>query len=96
MREGYEELWAMLLEAFHQASEGKGKERHANDLPFMQQPVMQISRMVGPGFAAGQAMKKLQEAIGMFQRGSNTAAERELLGAIVYTAATVLAIREGK
>lgn len=95
MVEGYEPLLAVLMEALNQASEGKGKERHANDLPFVEQPIMQICRMVGPGFATGQAMKKLQEAMGMLRRGSRVSAEAELLGAIVYTAAAIIAIREG-
>jgi hypothetical protein len=84
-----------VLEAAHaQASSGKGVERHGNGRDFTSQPIMEIGRMVGPGFALGQAMKKAQEAAGMIQRGERDAAERELLGAIVYVAAAVVLIRE--
>lgn len=91
---GYEALAAILNEAHDQAATGKGRERHANDKPFDRQPILEIGRMVGPGFNIGQAMKKSQEAIGMASRGANDAAIRELLGAINYTASAILLIRE--
>lgn len=90
----YAPLRAILDAAYNQASLGKGKERHANDRPFMQQPIMEITRMHGLGFVTGQASKKAQEAIGMVSRGEHAAAERELLGAIVYLAAAALRVRE--
>ena len=77
-------LQRVLQDAYLQASEGKGKERHANGRPFDQQPIFNISRMVGDGFAIGQAIKKLDESRGMPNPGD---AYRELLGAIVYSAA---------
>lgn len=92
--DAYGALRDVLDEAFLQAAEGKGKERHANGRPFHRQPIMEVSRIVGPGFAAGQVMKKTGEAVGMVSRGERAAAERELLGAIVYAAAAVLLIRE--
>lgn len=93
---GYDTLAQELLAAFHQSSEGKGKQRHATTgRPFTRQPIMEIGRMVGPGYPAGQAQKKAQEALGMFRRGENDKAIAELHGAIVYLAATAALIREG-
>lgn len=89
---GYEPLFSVLRNALDQAQRGKGAERHANSRPFEQQPIAHITEMVGVGFPLGQAIKKAQEASGMLARGNSGAAERELLGAIVYLAAAVLAV----
>ena len=91
---GYSKLIYVLSAAYHQAAQGKGKERHARDKPFSKQPIMEISRMVGPGYATGQAMKKLQEAKSMMDRGQFAAAKAEALGAINYAAAFFLLIEE--
>lgn len=80
---GYDSLSNVLGAAYHQAARGKGKERHARDKPFDKQPIMEISRMVGPGYATGQAMKKLQEAKSMMDRGQLAAAKAEALGAAI-------------
>lgn len=87
-------LWRVLDEAYDQASKGKGALRHANGKPFLEQPVMEIGRMVGPGFHLGQVMKKAQEAMGMIERGEMDAARAELCGIIIYAAADVLLIEE--
>jgi len=92
--DAYGDLRDVLDEAFIQAAEGKGAERHANGRPFRHQPIMEVGRIVGPGFAAGQVMKKTGEAVGMVKRQELGAAERELMGAIVYAAAAILLIRE--
>lgn len=92
---GYDTLGRELMEAFNQSAHGKGKVRHANARPFDRQPIMEIGRMVGPGYQTGQAQKKLQEAIGMLKRGETEKALAELHGAIVYTAAAAVLIREG-
>lgn len=89
---GYERLAGVLGRAFHQAAHGKGRERHANDLPFHDQPMLQIARRRGIGFVLGQADKKSEEAQGMLERGLADAAVRELLGAIVYLAGAVIHI----
>lgn len=95
--EGYEQLAGVLAEAHDQAASGKGRERHnGRGVSFDRQPILEIGRMCGPGFNTGQAMKKIQEAMGMLQRGETDAAIRELLGAINYTAAAILLIREQK
>lgn len=90
----YAPLAAILQEAYDQAATGKGKERHANDRAFIDQPILEIGRMCGPGFNTGQSIKKQQEAMGMLARGHHASAIRELLGAINYAAAAVLLIRE--
>lgn len=90
----YSPLRYVLDRAFEQAAFGKGRERHANGRPFVQQPIMEITRMHGIGFVTGQASKKAQEAVGMADRGEFSAAERELLGAIVYLAAAYLRVEE--
>lgn len=83
---GYEELSRVLELAIEQSANGKGKERHAVDRPFTEQPIMLIQEMVGPGFALGQACKKIQESCRM----DTESAKQELLGAIVYLAAAYL------
>jgi hypothetical protein len=83
----YVGLGRVLGAAYNQAAAGKGK-------PFDRQPIMEIGRMVGPGYALGQAMKKAQEASGMLGRGEPASAQAELLGAINYLAACYLLIEE--
>lgn len=90
----YEVLWNILDDAYDHAALGKGKERHARDLPFEQQPMLETTRLVGPGFPLGQAIKKAGEASGMIERGEFDAAEAECLGAINYLAGAVAWVRE--
>ncbi len=87
----YHALADVLLSAYEQAAIGKGKERHARDRPFVDQPMQAISRLLGsPDGMEYQAVKKLQES----QCMALAAAERELLGAIVYTAGVIVYRRE--
>lgn len=92
--EGYEPLARELTEAYSQSAHGKGKARHANGKPFDRQPIMELGRLYGPGFAAGQAAKKAQEALGMVSRGEREKAVFEMHGAIVYLAAAAALIKE--
>lgn len=95
---GYEPLARVLGLAYDQSAKGKGKERHANARPFAKQPIMEIGRMLG-STADGemyQIIKKVQEASNMVARGNAPAAKAELLGAIVYAAATYLLIEESE
>lgn len=92
----YAGLQRALAAAYNQAAAGKGKERHANGKDFDRQPIMEIGRMVGPGYQLGQAMKKAQESTGMLYRGEPERAQAELLGAINYLAAAWLLIEETK
>jgi len=88
---GYEPLSGVLQLALNQAQYGKGKERHANSKPFLQQPIMKIGRMVGIGYNLGQAMKKSQEAMRL---PTIEAQQAELLGAINYLASAYLILEE--
>jgi hypothetical protein len=90
----YTTLRTILDAAFAHAATGKGKERHARDLPFDKQPMLETTRLVGPGFPLGQAIKKAGEAAGMIERGEYDAAEAECLGAINYLAGCVAWMRE--
>ncbi len=88
--EGYERLESVLLSAHAQASSGKGKARHANDLPFDEQPMQAIADQVGPGFLSGQAIKKIIESQSM----DTPAAKAELLGAINYLAGLIIHLED--
>lgn len=92
--EGYELLSNILQDAFEQASTGKGKERHGRGLPWHEQAIFTLGRQYGPGGTGFQAAKKIGEAMGMIERGDFEAAEREILGTIVYAAATIALVRE--
>ncbi len=90
----YEPLKRVLRLAYAHASAGKGRERHANGKPFIEQPIMEIGRMVGMGYHTGQAIKKAQESHGMVARKQFPQAQAELLGAINYLASAWLLIEE--
>lgn len=84
----YSSLKSVLDRAVKQASEGKGKERHATDEPFENQPMPTVARWQqssdGPIF---QAVKKLVESKRLTKKASRI---EELLGAIVYVAMAVI------
>lgn len=87
---GYDKLFAVLMQAFNQASEGKGKERHARTgVAFQDQPMALINKQIGSidGFIY-QAHKKSLEAI----RLPDGRAQAEILGAINYLAGAVIAL----
>lgn len=90
----YQPLERILSQAYAQAANGKGRKRHARNKPFLKQPIMEIGRMVGSGYAAGQAMKKVQEAVHMGNREEFPAAKAEILGAINYLAALYILVEE--
>lgn len=86
----YGELGRTLAAAFAQASEGKGKERHAvGGVAFHEQPMATINRQLGSidGFIY-QAHKKSLEA----KRLPADRAQAELLGAINYLAGAAIAL----
>lgn len=94
---GYEPLRQTLHQAYDQSAHGKGRERHNKaNKPFAQQPIMTIGRMVGIGYPTGQAMKKIQEAVTMAERGNYGASRAEFLGAIVYAAAACILLQENQ
>lgn len=94
--DNYTTIRTILNAAFNHAATGKGKERHARNLPFDKQPMLETTRLVGHGFPLGQAIKKAGEAAGMIERGELDAAEAECLGAINYLAGAVAWMREVK
>jgi hypothetical protein len=94
MTDHYASLRRVLDAAYRQSAEGKGVQRHGNGLPFDRQPIMENARRFGPGSPLGQASKKVEEAYNMHLRGEHEAAINELLGAIVYSCAAVIAIGE--
>jgi hypothetical protein len=89
--EGYDGLLTVLRRAFLQAAVGKGKERHANSLPFEAQPMQMINRLLGSQDGhLYQAIKKIQES----KRLPRDRAVAELLGAINYLAGAVIVLEE--
>ncbi|QND53448.1 hypothetical protein HB779_17305 [Phyllobacterium sp. 628] len=91
----YGSLAGILQAAHDQAATGKGHGRHADEKPFLEQPIMEIARMLGDtGGHSYQIMKKAQEANRMVKRKQHDAAVREFLGVINYAAAAILLIRE--
>lgn len=88
---GYEQLVEVFTAAHDQAAYGKGKERHANDLPFHEQRMQTISDLVGsPDGMVYQVTKKMTEGL---QFDNPQKREHELLGAINYLAGIVIWLR---
>ena len=92
---GYEALETVLCAAYNQAANGKGKERHAQDDPFLEQPIMEIGRLLKSiDGELYQAIKKAREGLIMARNGEADRAVREFLGAINYVAAATLLVAE--
>ena len=89
MTDNYKTLKDVLDNALNQASSGKGKDRHADDQPYEQQPIMWIEEYFR-SYQLGQAVKKMHES----QRLSNEMAIQELLGAINYIAAKIIYLQQ--
>jgi len=87
----YTKLKDVFDAAFYQASEGKGKERHANEKTFEDQPIFWIEENF-PSFQLGQAVKKIHES----QRLPVDAAIKELYGALVFIAAKIITLKNMK
>jgi hypothetical protein len=90
----YVTLHAVLMEAFAQASQGKGADRHGSALPYEQQITAAIARESGPAGPWFQSAKKITEAMRMNGRGMRAQARAEALGACVYAALGVIALDE--
>ena len=91
MTHPYQSLSGVLDEALLQASEGKGKERHATEgEAFEAQPICEMARRLGVGGPLYQATKKIYES----QRLPGERGVAELLGAINFIAAAVIVRRE--
>lgn len=92
LRMNYLRLISVLGLAVNQAAFGKGLERHANSLPFEDQPMQQISKLLdSPDGMAFQVMKKCKEALGL---PTYDAQIHELLGVINYTAGIVIFLQD--
>ncbi|MDY0186274.1 MAG: hypothetical protein RBR43_10425 [Desulfuromonadaceae bacterium] len=92
VEKGYEKLVAVFQAAHDQAAHGKGKERHANGLPFHKQRMQSISKLLdSPDGMAYQVVKKMTEGLQFEDRQQR---EKELLGAINYLAGIVIFFRE--
>ena len=86
----YGELGRVLMLAYDQAADGKGKDRHVQyeDEPFEKQQIVELAKRVGPGGPAYQALKKTIEALSL----PTEAGLREILGAINYLVGMYLTI----
>jgi hypothetical protein len=94
-REAVDVLWHTLEKAYDQSTTGKGRIRHnPHDLPFTEQKIMQLTRMLGIGGPIYQVCKKSTEASDMAKRGQSDLAKSELLGAIIYAAAAYIYLQE--
>lgn len=87
-RDDYLPLLRTFLGALEQAAYGKGRERHANDLPFIEQPILTMAQMLNSD--AGLAQQVIKKTIEARSLPSKTARINELRGAMVYAAAMVL------
>ena len=94
VKPGYEPLMEVLYDALRQASNGKGDERHAGGKVFIDQPIFTIAREHGLAFLTGQAAKKLGESHTLLSIFGENRAIAELYGAIVYTAAAIILLKE--
>ena len=92
----YASLKKILSEAYEQSASGKGYVHHSDGKPWEEQ-LINIIQGWGIDYARGQAVKKIVESQVYFQRTGNTdGAIAELLGAIVYCAAAIHNLRQGK
>jgi hypothetical protein len=87
VRQDYLDFFSVLFRAYEQTAIGKGADRHGGSIPWDEQPLRtELQLQDHPGFAIGQARKKLLESLRL-SRLSPTSAKREVLGAIVYAVA---------
>lgn len=90
---GYDGLFGILRDALDQAQQGKGNERHnpTGAIPFEEQRMQTISRMIGSVKGMEyQAIKKLTEGLDMPELDRQV---KELLGVINYVAGIVIFLR---
>lgn len=93
----YTHLRTILDEAITRASEGKGKDRHANGKPFDEQPIIGLNLSLGSQDGClFQIQKKCAEASRFYASGEQERAENELLDCIVYAAGAVITGRKRK
>lgn len=84
-------LYPVLMDAIRQAMHGKGQRHGGASVPWLTQPIFHYAKMHGRGFLTGQAAKKLEEAA---HTRSDEPFITEMLGAIVYAGAAIVAERQ--
>jgi hypothetical protein len=84
----YSTLRSVLERAYNQAAYGKGKERHANDKPFHEQPMQALSEQLGN--EAGLVFQACKKATEGYRMGDTERTIKEYLGAINYLAGAVI------
>lgn len=97
INDGYEMLRDEFVAAVEQASGGKGKERHANDQPFYQQPILVITRLLEGHPCAAlayQIIKKTIEAGRLVELRGADAAVAETYGVMNYAGAMAIRLKE--
>lgn len=87
-RDDYLPLLRTFLGALEQAAYGKGRERHANDLPFTEQPILTMANMLDSD--AGLAQQVIKKTIEARSLPTKKARVNELRGTLVYAAAMIL------
>lgn len=87
-RDDYMPLLRTFLGALEQAAYGKGRERHANDLPFIEQPILTMAHMLDSD--AGLAQQVIKKTIEARTLPTKQARINELRGTLVYAAAMIL------
>lgn len=98
----YYRLAEQLKAAYYQATDGKGKERHAGKnaegqviQPFHEQRIVMNAKVHGMGSPCGQVTKKIAEGCDMVRRGEVIRGLVEFHGAINYIAALCIAVESG-
>lgn len=89
---GFACLRGVLDEAFQQAFEGKGQERHARGQDFHQQQWAQQRKLWGDGGCFFQMAKKAHESLAFDDWDRK---DREVLGSIIYAAMSIVGRRMG-
>lgn len=87
-RDDYLPLLCTFLGALEQAAYGKGRVRHANDLPFIEQPILTMAHMLNSD--AGLAQQVIKKTIEARTLPTADARISELRGTLVYAAAMIL------
>ena len=87
-RDDYLPLLRTFLGALEQAAYGKGRERHANDLPFIEQPILTMAQMLGSD--AGLAQQVIKKTVEARSLPTKQARINELRGTLVYAATMIL------
>jgi hypothetical protein len=87
----YEALFLAMFSAFDQGAKGKGKERHGNDLTYLEQPICTLPKQGhGLGALTYQISKKAGEANTLLDIKGVDAAIREIKGCVNYGAAALI------